>query len=86
MTRLEKVFDDSDSTLNRRACDSDSRKMNWAHHWIFVLEMRSHGICFVFSVNFPQVLNSQFIYELFFTLLYTLKYGSILRFLVCHPV
>jgi len=30
---LEKILHDSDSTLTRRACDSDSTKMTKAHHW-----------------------------------------------------
>jgi len=33
MNRVEKYFDDSDSTLTRRTCDSDSTKMTRAHHW-----------------------------------------------------
>ena len=32
LTRLKKFLDDSDSTLTRRACDSDSTKMTRAHH------------------------------------------------------
>jgi len=34
LTRLEKTLDYSDSTLTRRACDSDSTKMTYAHHWV----------------------------------------------------
>jgi len=32
LTRLEKILDDSDSTLNQRACDSYSTKMTRSHH------------------------------------------------------
>jgi len=32
MTRLEKILDDSDSTLTWRACNSDLTKMTRAHH------------------------------------------------------
>jgi len=33
LTRLENFLDESDSTLTRRACDSDSTKMTGTHHW-----------------------------------------------------
>jgi len=38
MTRLDKILDDSDSTLTRRACDSDSTKMTQAHHCLVTVE------------------------------------------------
>jgi len=36
LIRLDKILDDSDSTLTQRACDSDSTKMTRAHHWSIV--------------------------------------------------
>jgi len=32
LNRLGKILDDSDSTLTRRACDSDSTKITRAYH------------------------------------------------------
>jgi len=32
LARLEKILDDTDSTLTRWACDSDSTKVTRAHH------------------------------------------------------
>ena len=36
LTRLDKILDDSHSTLTRRACDSDSTKMTRTHQWLEV--------------------------------------------------
>jgi len=43
LTRIEKILDDSDSSLTRRACDSDSSKMTRTHHWLRDLVRPSSG-------------------------------------------
>jgi len=39
LTRLEKLLDDSDSILSRRACDSYSTKITQAHHCLLNYKM-----------------------------------------------